>query len=1279
MAKNPFGDSPLQQNPFGDTPVDIILPYLPTRISPFEKKEKLGFAKNLFRTLGGAARDIAQSTIDLAQDIGPSGSGFVFGDDPNTPEIEKGIRFTKDVGDARIKLPTVPEPTYFAGPFARDVATFVPAFTKVGSLASGITATTTKQKIAKGAGIGAVAEQFAFSPYEQRISNLIQSKLPNPVTEYLQADPNDTAATARFKMALEGAALGVPVDAALRTIGKLRAAKKENDVVEQIQETQKTQEPLVVQDTPQEIIAEGTPLGAAIEQPTPKNKMLPPSLRNPDPRQRPEVLTVRSLLKGRVPRNDPDFEEIASALGYDKSNFPLAYTAPNAPVSPATGRVKSSVADELLGELDELDFFQGTGKGLKETEGKPTELMPSDLFEALEKNTALPQFEPEMIRYYEKQREIDNILDTLDAENIDPVGLSEEQLNKVLNKIFERDNAIANVVDQQEKLAISKQQTDEIYQEMMAMEKSRSITLDDLDVIPPRNTIDDVPESFTAKDVGFSTRPERSIENIGEEKFAGNINLTKINEPDEIKDIINKIATDNDSFLDARRNVVKFGSKGENLEALARDLGLSDATLFKRKVGQAFNSEQAYAARILFDEAISEAYDLAKIAKDVNASQVDLINFQVAMARAAAIQEQIAGITAEAGRALRSFRESVGPASGKSPKERDKLIKEFVALKGGDDVIKDIANKMSLLDDPAALAKFTRDQYKPTFLDYIQEFWINALLSSPSTHIVNTLSNTLVAGLTPIEYITAAAIGKVRGGENIVTFGEAGARVLGTLYGTIDGLRAAGRAIVTGEAVDPLTKLELNRQETIPGILGRVVRLPGTALVAEDAFFKSIGYRQELWGRAFRQSQKEKKGLVRAYEIMRNPEELAPDVQIDAIDAGRYQTFTNPLGTGGQAFQKIVQRYPALRFITPFIRTPVNIVNYAFERTPAGLLGERYKRAIQQGGEVADLQRAKLAVGAAIGSSVLYYANSGLITGRGPTDSREKSILMETGWQPYSLRIGDKYYSYNRFEPVGILFGITADMSDIGKYVDRQLTAEENVELGKLMSMLAASFSENITNKTFLTGLSDTIEMINDPDRYGEATIQRFVSSFVPTFTYYERKADDPVIRDVQTFGDSFVNRFPEIVGTTGARTSVDLPPKRNVFGEIRTFTPTFDPLGGRYSPVRVSTVTDDVVFNEFVNLGYTPPFPKRTIGNVKLTPQQYETLLANQQILGTKQIIARLVTSPGYNRLTTSAKQDAIAKIFRTNQEKARQMLQGQYPEIVQKEIQETIEAIQN
>jgi len=410
---------------------------------------------------------------------------------------------------------------------------------------------------------------------------------------------------------------------------------------------------------------------------------------------------------------------------------------------------------------------------------------------------------------------------------------------------------------------------------------------------------------------------------------------------------------------------------------------------------------------------------------------------------------------------------------------------------------------------------------------------------------------------------------------------------------------------------------------------------------------------------------------------MRNPEELAPNIHLDAIDAGRYQTFTNPLGTAGRSYQKIVGKYPVLRFITPFVRTPVNIVSYAFERTPAGMLTNKYKEAIKKGGQEADIARAKLAVGAAIGSSVLYYANSGLITGRGPADSRERSVLMETGWQPYSLKIGDKYYGYNRFEPVGILFGVTADMSDIGKYVDRQLSKEENIEIGKLMSMLAASISENITNKTFLTGLSDVVEMLNDPDRYGEATIQRFASSFVPTFSYYERKADDPVIRDVQSFSDAFANRFPEIVGEIGLPTSKDLPAKRNVFGEIRTFTPTYAPLGGRYSPVRVSTKTDDVVFNEFVKLGYSPPMPKRNIGSVDLTPQQYEDLLAMQQLLQTKQTLAKLIMSPGYKKSLKSTKEEEISKIFRLNQEKARDLLKIKYPEIIIKEARSSLEEL--
>lgn len=63
---------------------------------------------------------------------------------------------------------------------------------------------------------GIIGEQIAFDPYEARLSDLVQDfpSLQNPITEYLQSDPEDTEAEARFKMAvealgLEGAGMGL--------------------------------------------------------------------------------------------------------------------------------------------------------------------------------------------------------------------------------------------------------------------------------------------------------------------------------------------------------------------------------------------------------------------------------------------------------------------------------------------------------------------------------------------------------------------------------------------------------------------------------------------------------------------------------------------------------------------------------------------------------------------------------------------------------------------------------------------------------------------------------------------------------------------------------------------------------------------------------------------------------------------------------------------------------------------------------------------------------------
>ena len=74
----------------------------------------------------------------------------------------------------------------------------------------------TAYEVGRGAMVGAVA----IDPHEERLSNLIEEfpSLQNPVTDYLAADPEDSAAEGRFKGALEGIGLDLAI------IGTLGAA-----------------------------------------------------------------------------------------------------------------------------------------------------------------------------------------------------------------------------------------------------------------------------------------------------------------------------------------------------------------------------------------------------------------------------------------------------------------------------------------------------------------------------------------------------------------------------------------------------------------------------------------------------------------------------------------------------------------------------------------------------------------------------------------------------------------------------------------------------------------------------------------------------------------------------------------------------------------------------------------------------------------------------------------------------------------------------------------------
>ena len=85
-----------------------------------------------------------------------------------------------------------------------------------------------------------------------------------------------------------------------------------------------------------------------------------------------------------------------------------------------------------------------------------------------------------------------------------------------------------------------------------------------------------------------------------------------------------------------------------------------------------------------------------------------------------------------------------------------------------------MATFISNLDTPEQVAKFTKDAVKPKFKDKLQELWINSLLSSPSTHIVNVVSNGIVAATRMPEYAVASLLGDGSKGSDKVSFTETG-------------------------------------------------------------------------------------------------------------------------------------------------------------------------------------------------------------------------------------------------------------------------------------------------------------------------------------------------------------------------------------------------------------------------------------------------------------------------------------------------------------------------
>lgn len=770
------------------------------------------------------------------------------------------------------------------------------------------------------------------------------------------------------------------------------------------------------------------------------------------------------------------------------------------------------------------------------------------------------------------------------------------------------------------------------------------------------------PEPGTVNESTRTERNETGEPNSANEQFgpteteyldkAGNIRLDNLSTPEDVNSVIRQISTENSDFITERRGVM---SDAEVIE-LADSLGMDAGTLDKRKIGEAFNAEQIVAARKLLINSATNVRELMN--KAASGSDADVLAYAAARDRHIMIQRQVAGVTAEAGRALRAFRKLEGQQDAE-------LLSKIIQDETGRTLnqLKQEAAMGAQLDSPAKVSKFLNDSTKPKFTDMILEFWINSLLSGPKTHIKNILGNTFVAINSVAETAVASGVGKVLGSADRVALNEAKARAFGIMQGAKEGVSAAKAIFASEDAMlaSQAHTVEKAHQPAIPGMIGKAIRIPTRALSMEDEVFKAIGYRQELNALAYREANK--LGLTgdafnaKVADIVTSPPEAMMEL---ARKNAEYQTFTNSLGPTGRAIQNFANSHFLAKFLVPFIRTPVNLLKFAGERTVLGLASTniRGKVAGAEGTIVRDTQIARMAIGTSIAVASVALALEGNVTGGGPSDTKQRAALRMTGWQPYSVRVGEMYYSYQWLDPFSTIGGISADMADIAKF-----GAAKDEDHQKIAADLMGSLVKSAASKTSLRGISSFLQMASDPDRYGENYIAGFAAGFVPGIL--GQLNPDPVVRQSRGVIDEMKAKIPYL--------SDDLLPRRDIWGNEMQ-------KGGALGPdiassIYESAVNDDPVNKAMLDAGYFPSYPSRKIRGVELTDQQYDDF---SRISGrmAKMQLDTIVRLPGFSQLPALERLTLMRSTVESSRETARSLLMLQNPALMQQAIQSKVRA---
>ena len=762
--------------------------------------------------------------------------------------------------------------------------------------------------------------------------------------------------------------------------------------------------------------------------------------------------------------------------------------------------------------------------------------------------------------------------------------------------------------------------------------------------------------------------------------------------------------------LNIRTKAVTF----DEIKAKAAESGINESFL-TRLIGNdgkmMANAVETYKALEVLESSANELDKLFKLVNTGMATDSDKLMLRQQIAFHGLIQKGVKGVQTETARALAVFRI---PREGNA-----QVIRQVLDEYGGDGALQDMARSYLSLESRAAQNAMVEKSMMSGVKDVWFTTYINGLLSSGVSHAKNIVSNTMFGLYQIPERMVASLYSNVlppgvRSWKSLVPGSEAEkigmdealTMVQSLRNGIVEGMQLASTAWKNNAPSDLMSKIEMQRGGYEPTIssgafgieqdkwfakaidyYGTAVTLPGRALLTEDEFFKGVLYRMELNTQITRRGKtvyregveaglSETDAMAKASleieGLFQNPPR---DLDEAAMLFAQKGTFTAELPPALKNLQQVFS-HPALKVVVPFFKTPANIGLQVIERTPFAPLSSQWREEMAKGGIYRDMALAKVTLGSAFLATFAALSAEGQITGRGPERKADREALMRDGWQPYSIKIGDSYYSYQGMEPVSALMAVAADYAEYAKH-EPDASKVEEVFLGATYGLY-----EYIKEQPYLQGVADVAKLIGT-NQQGAVDGKKIVDGLVKQFGGFAiggspagvysslvaaiSRLSDPTKKDTRADPElpmgvrGFVEAFNKYKSRLPYFNS-DLPEALNLWGDT-VLTSRGNPME-LILPTRVSPAQFSLVDDALVRIGSPVGMPDKKIDGVEMTAEQYNRLLTIYgKELPSKQGIMDVMLLPGFTILSLDDQQKTVQSVHSKYMQAAQNQLKQEDP----------------